>query len=201
MAQAKKQQEGMIRTVVNRDDYADGYASKLVKYIPAEVLAAFVPLVALASKIGGRHSPWVWVTIGIGTIGVVGYFRWQATDGLEAQLLAVHGPGTANPWHKEKLEEEMEKRQPYSYFYGLALVAFGAWALAIAAPVRDAVGLEAAKAEYIVAAVTFLLPLADATLFHLWRWKDKRHRVSPLLVAIAVHQRELGGGRPSTRPH
>lgn len=172
MAQAQKQQEGMIRTVVNRDDYEDRYATKLVKYIPAEVLAAFIPLVALAGKIESGSDIWIWITIGIGAIAVVGYFRWQETDVLEGQLRAVHGPESDDHWREKKLKGELKKRQPHSYFYFLALVAFGAWALATAAPVRAAVGLSPAESEYIVAAVTFILPLADATLNHLWRWKD-----------------------------
>ncbi|HEX8751847.1 MAG TPA: hypothetical protein VF731_00375 [Solirubrobacterales bacterium] len=189
MAKAVKQQEGMIRTVVNREDYEDRYATKLVKYIPAEVLAAFIPLVALAAKIEGNGSPWIWATIGMGAIAVVGYFRWQATDGLEGQLRAIHGRGSDDEWPEEKLQDELKKRQPHSYFYFLALVAFAAWALATAAPVRQAAGLQAAEAEYVVAAVTFLLPLADATLLHFWRWRDERHqRSDALLLAISIRK-------------
>lgn len=166
----RKPQEGMIRSVVH-GEYEDRYAAKLVKYIPAEVLAAFIPLVALAAKASsGPDSAWVWTTIGIGAVAVVGYHRWQSTDVLKENLRAAHAPGSDEFWDERRLTRELEKRQPHSYFYLLAVVAFAAWALVTALPVREAVGVSSAQAEYIVGAVTFVLPLVDATLDHFWAW-------------------------------
>ncbi len=183
---------GMIRTVVAHDDYADRYGAKLIKYIPAEVLAAFVPLVALAQKIspgpnGRSNDLWIWVTIGIGACCVVGYNRWQATDILLRQLQTVHGPNGPDHWSPAKIKREHDKLKPSWYFYFLALVAFGAWGLAIASPVRAVTGLSQAESEYIVAAATFILPLADATLAHFCNWLHGQQTVS-------------AGGGPIQRP-
>jgi len=175
---------GMVRTVVNASEYNDRYAVKLLKYIPAEVLAAFVPLVALADKLrsgskSGSTNLWVWVTIGVGAACVVGYNRWHATDMLRRQLESVHGPYGPKPWPKDRINREHKKLQPHAYFYLLAVVAFGAWALAVASPVRDVAGLNATQSEYIVAAVTFVLPLADVTMAHSWMWApEEKHRVA-----------------------
>lgn len=156
---------GMIRTVVSGDpEYEDRYTAKLVKYIPAEVLAAFIPLVALADKISsGSKDAWIWMTIGIGAFAVFGYMRWHATEVIPKQLAAAQGG-------KEVADDELKRLTPNWYVYILGLVAFGAWALATAGPVQSVVGLTGAESEYIVAAVTFLLPLLDATLAHFSSW-------------------------------
>ena len=170
---------GMIRTVVNdpaAPQYHDRYAVKLVKYIPGEVLAAFIPLVALADKIRSPGHVWVWVTIAVGAVCVVGYNRWQATDMLLRQLKSVHDANGPDPWPAAKIRLVYKQLQPAWFFYVLALVAFAAWALATAEPVRVAVGLSPAEAEYIVATVTFCLPLADATLVHFSAWSRTRRK-------------------------
>lgn len=178
----KKPTQGMVRTVVSSDAYEDRYAAKLVKYIPVEVLAAFIPLVALADKVNTGRNPsevWIWVTIGIGFFAVLGYSRWQATDQLEKHVAQAHPS-----WDDEKLKKEYDNLKPKPYFYLLALIAFAAWALATASPVRGVVGLTAAKSEWLVAAVTFLLPLVDATLAHFWKWVDQA-RSGPRAAAPA----------------
>lgn len=161
-----KPQVGMIRTVVSGDpEYEDRYAAKLVKYIPAEVLAAFIPLVALADTISsGSRDVWIWLTIGIGAFAVFGYARWHAADVIPKQVAASKGVTV-----QDVDEDEVQRMTPNWYVYVLSLVAFGAWALATAGPVRRVVGLTGAESEYIVAAVTFLLPLLDATFAHFSR--------------------------------
>jgi hypothetical protein len=162
---------GMIRTPVNRPDYEDGPAAKLLKYIPAEVLAVFIPLVALADKISsgsGRPTQdhWIWITIGVAMFAVIGYSAWHATDQLKGQLRKAHHPGSEADYWDDDLQDEYDKLKPYPYFYLLAVVAFGAWALVTAQPVRRVVGLSVAQTEFIAGIVTFLMPLADATFAH-----------------------------------
>src|SRR5512146_2122545 len=77
----------------------DGYMQKFIKYVPAEVLAVFVPLSAAA-----KDSHWLaWVVIVAGVVATVGYLMYHAS---------------ALP--KEK--------QPRRYMYVIAVTAFCLWA-------------------------------------------------------------------------
>ena len=67
----------MPRTVVpptrmrGRDSSAggDSLPERLVKYVPAETLAFFVPVAAL---LGDDHRPWLIVALIVGVIGTAG---------------------------------------------------------------------------------------------------------------------------------
>lgn len=184
-----KWESGMIRTVVSGDpDYDDSYQAKLVKYIPAEVLAAFIPLVALADQISsGSKDFWIWMTIGIGAAAVFGYARWHASDVIPKQLAEARGVTKEDVLSQPDLHPELNRLTPNWYVYVLGLIAFGAWALATAAPVQKVVGLSQAECEYIVAAVTFLLPLADGML----------SQVSKAFVAARDHERTMRRAGPA----
>lgn len=175
---------GMVRTPVNRAEYEDRYAAKLVKYIPAEVLAAFIPLIALANEIKASKEVWLWVTVGIGAACTIGYSRWQSTDVLKKQIEAAHGE-----WPQERVDREYKFLQPHVYYYALALVAFAAWALATAQPARALIGMDATQSEFVVAAVALVLPLADVTLRHLVEWFPPAPRTSE------TGSKALGAGR------
>lgn len=84
---------------------------------------------------------------------------------LWSQIEKAHGPGSTHPRRRE-----FHETKPYPYYYVLAVVAFAAWALATAGPVRDVVGCSIAQAEYFVAAAALIMPLADVTLRHFWEW-------------------------------
>jgi len=51
---------------------ADTWGDKLVKYIPAEVIAFYVPMYALVES----AQPWAaWLVLGLGALGTLGYLR------------------------------------------------------------------------------------------------------------------------------
>jgi len=53
---------------------ADTYASKLVKYVPAEVIAFYVPAYALMGKTAAGAA----ATLAVGAIATFAYLEWQA---------------------------------------------------------------------------------------------------------------------------
>ncbi len=144
----------MNRTIVHaggkreEPDKDDPYREKLLKYVPAEVLGAFIPLMVAAAAAFDEGDRWhdrvLWIGLIAGAIGTVGYLARNASTRPRA-------------------------RRPLMHFYVLALVAFVAWALATSEPARDVVGVSAKLAEFAVALVIFLIPLADWALAALIR--------------------------------
>jgi hypothetical protein len=83
----------------------DGFPERLVKYVPAETLAFFVPLAAVLDP---GHRLWLITVLVVGAVGTVGYL-WLA--GQQA------GPD----------------ERPLPHFYALSCVAFLCWAVGTAA--------------------------------------------------------------------
>jgi hypothetical protein len=110
----------------------DGYLQKLVKYVPAEVLAVFVPLSAAA-----KDSHWLaWVVVAAGAVATVGYLMYHAS---------------ALP----------KKKQPKPYMYIIALAAFFLWAGGTSETVRSLVNVSPVVAEVFLGLGALLMPLAD----------------------------------------
>ena len=92
----------------------DSLPERLVKYVPAETLAFFVPIAAVLDD--GNRRPWLITVLVVGVIGTAGYL-W----------LAARKAG--------------DDERPLPHFYVLACVAFVCWAIGTSAGVADLIGL------------------------------------------------------------
>lgn len=140
----------MVRTVVPSGGAAghirsgnptDDFPTKLVKYIPAETLAFFVPTAAL---LGPDRNSWLVTVALIAAAGNVGYLWYQARS-------------------------VPENVKPLPHFYVLALVAFVAWALVTAPNLASMVGLDQVATSVILAIAVFAVPLLDGVVTNLRR--------------------------------
>ena len=60
----------------------DGYLDRMAKYVPAEVLAFFLPLVTFI----GKDDTWLWVVLGVGAVGTVLYLLMASVKQSEFPL-------------------------------------------------------------------------------------------------------------------
>lgn len=114
----------------------DQLPEKLVKYVPAETLAFFVPA---AAALGSGRGVLLVVVVVAGLAGTVGYLWWA---GQRAK------PG----------------RRPLAHFYVLAGLAFLCWAVGTCPNVATTVGLDQVEAGVVLGLAVFLIPLADGVL-------------------------------------
>src|SRR4051812_1815235 len=77
----------------------DGLPEKLVKYVPAETLAFFVPA---AAGLGSDRDTWLIVVFVVGLAGTLGYL-----------------------WNRG--QEEQPDKRPLTHFYVLSGIAFCCW--------------------------------------------------------------------------
>ena len=119
---------------------ADKYADKLLKYIPAEVIAFYTPIYAyVKSNVGDPADPAVLAPLPlafvliISIVGVLGY------------LVVRRDPKTPPRW----------------YFYALAAVAFVAWAIGTSTVGQDVFGFPEWWDKLILLVGIFLIPLID----------------------------------------
>ena len=113
----------------------DNFAERLVKYVPAEVLSLFLPLVAIATG----ESELLWVLFGAGFLATFAYLFLSA-------------------------ERNQNQPKPLHHFYVLALVAFAAWALGTSADISGVVGVGPKVAALSLGLAAFLLPALDGVL-------------------------------------
>ena len=125
----------------SRTEPPDGLSEKLVKYVPAETLAFFVPSAALFDK---QDRAKLIVTLVAGGIGTVGYL-WMNARNLPA------------------------RQQPFLHFYLLSVVAFLAWSLVTSPNVAALAGADSKTTSLVLLAAVFLIPLADGVLTQLLR--------------------------------
>jgi hypothetical protein len=111
----------------------DDWGDKLVKYIPAEVLAFFIPAYAVVET-AGPIGPWI--VFALALAGNIAYLIARADR--------------ADP--------------PRWYFYVLAGIAFGAWAIGTTTVGAVLLHLPPWSAEITVLGAVFLIPLADEIL-------------------------------------
>jgi hypothetical protein len=114
---------------------ADGFPEKLAKYVPAEVLAFYVPAVALTGVRTDRIS--LIVATAAGLAGTVIY-------------LVLAARSEPNP-----------RRRPPVWFYGLAAIAFLGWAVGTVPEVASLTGLSAGLVSLILPICVFLIPAVD----------------------------------------
>jgi hypothetical protein len=115
------------------DHTPDGYWEKLAKYVPAEAIAFFTPLVAVWSP---SH-------MALGLMIVLGAI---------ANFLVLFGQSITLPTTCPR---------PHWYFYLLATVAFVAWALGTNRDVQALLGMNPAQAGSVLGMVVFFVPRLD----------------------------------------
>jgi hypothetical protein len=140
-SRARKAMQGVP---ARRDRGGDGYAEKLAKFVPAEVIAVFTPVMAAWNASRAEV---------IGALVVGAGLNW---------LYLV--------WQSSKADHPDKK--PRWFFYVLATLAFGAWAIGTSADVQKLIDLTAAKAGTVLAVAVFIVPILDDILLVL----DKRFR-------------------------
>jgi len=113
---------------------ADDLQTKLVKYVPAEVVTVSAGGFAAFNPTGN----WIWFGLGLGALANVLYLFVAAFQSTQKAPL------------------------PRWYFYVLSVVAFGVWAIATIAPIQGAMHLTAEKASFILVAGAFGVPLLDS---------------------------------------
>ena len=141
---------GLEAVESTRDEPKDGYAAQLLKYVPAEILAFFVPAAA-AAKDNSRLS---WVVFVAGLAATVGYLRF----------------------HAEPLPAE---KRPPLYFYALAAAAFVFWAMGSSDTVRALFRVSATTTEVLLGIAVLLLPLVDWLLGKLFRRAPEKGQSPP----------------------
>ncbi len=114
----------------------DGLPERLVKYVPAETLAFFVPLTA---GIGTGRDALLVVVLCAGVLGTVGYL-WLAG------------------------QRAAPDERPRPHFFALAAVAFVSWAVGTSPNVALLFGLDRLAAGVWLGLAVFLVPLADEVL-------------------------------------
>ena len=129
--------EGALEAAVEQPAVTgDGLPEKLVKYVPAETLAFFVPLAAAA---GTDRQGFLIALLVIGIIGTVAYL-WYAARALP------------------------DGQRPLIHFYVLAPIAFLCWAIATAPNVAELIGIDSLIAAAILTGAVFLIPITDSIL-------------------------------------
>ncbi len=114
----------------------DSFPERLVKYVPAETLAFFVPA---SAAIGQSRKGLLITVIVVATIGTMGYL-WLNSRGLE------------------------DKKKPLPHFYVLAALAFLTWATGTAMNVAKLLGFDAVAGGIVLLIGVFLIPLVDGVL-------------------------------------
>jgi hypothetical protein len=120
----------------------DSLPEKLVKYVPAETLAFFVPLAAVLDD--DNRKPWLITVLVIGIVGTAGYLWLAARNAAEDE-------------------------RPLPHFYVLACVAFVCWAIGTSAGVAALIGFDRVESGVVLGLAVFLIPLADDVLNRLVR--------------------------------
>lgn len=117
----------------------DSLPERLVKYVPAETLAFFVPL---AASIGTHRHGLLIAALVAGLVGTIGYL-WLAAQ-------------------RAKPDE-----RPLPHFYVLAATAFLCWAVGTSANVSALVRIDQTTAGVILGFAVFLVPLLDEVLIRM----------------------------------
>jgi hypothetical protein len=114
---------------------ADGYVDKLIKYVPAEVVAVFAPL---SAGLASRQGLLIFLSV-VCLVATPGYLF----------LTAQHKPA---------------ELRPLPHYYVLAAIAFAAWALGVSSGLDAVFALDAVTVGVILGASVLLIPLADSLL-------------------------------------
>jgi hypothetical protein len=115
---------------------ADTYREKIVKYIPAEVLAIVVLLATSSTNVGDWA---VWVVAILGLVFTPIYL-----------------------WNSAKKENEADR--PRFHFFVLASIAYIAWLLGTSDATREVTSVPDATGEWILGLAAFVIPGIDELL-------------------------------------
>ncbi len=118
----------------------DDVITKIVKYVPGEIVAAFAAIFALGASVGSWA---VWASLAFGLIATPSYFAIGAK-----KLRALD--------------------QPRIYFYVLSVPAFLIWTLAVSPHVRDLLHVGNNLSEWLLFAGAFAIPFVDEALTAAW---------------------------------
>ena len=111
----------------------DNYSDKLVKYVPAETLAFFVPA---AAYVGQDRQALLIAVVVIAVLGTAGYL-FKRSRSLPL------------------------KQRPTWIYYVLAVIAFLCWAIGTTPSVARLAGIDQVVAGLVLLGAVFLIPLAD----------------------------------------
>ncbi|MBA2469717.1 MAG: hypothetical protein H0V37_09960 [Chloroflexia bacterium] len=125
-----------------RETARDGYATKILKYVPVEFVAPFSALVALTTNISTDDDVNRWFVRALFAIG------------------AIVTPVVYYAQTRSLVAED----QPRLYFYILSFFAFMIWAIAASDQVRDTFDVTDGLAEFLLAVGAFGIPGIDALL-------------------------------------
>jgi hypothetical protein len=114
---------------------ADSLQTKLVKYVPVEVVSVSAAGFAAFNPTGN----WIWFGMALGVIANVVYLFVAAVQSTDA----TH-------------------QRPRWYFYLLSAVAFVVWSIATISSIQGSLHLTEAKASFILFAGAFGIPLLDS---------------------------------------
>lgn len=114
----------------------DRLPDKLVKYVPAETLAFFVPI---SAAIGSGDEGWLIAVIAIAALGTLGYLWQAAPDRGSVQAPRIH-------------------------FYVLAEIALVCWMLGTSGPAEKLVGISQSHGGILLGIAAFLVPVTDGVL-------------------------------------
>lgn len=93
------------------NDKGDDYASRVLKYVPAETVAFYLAAIGFVPSGGETLHPAAWVPLVLGLLGTIGYLKWQPeTGGKRANITvssiafliwayAIGGPFATQWWH------------------------------------------------------------------------------------------------------
>jgi hypothetical protein len=117
------------------DALADGYVEKLLKYVPAEVIAFFAPIASLVEK----------QTALLVASGIVGLVATPLYIKLYSRNLRRRSKGT---------------QPPPIYNYALSMAAFVVWALATS-KLGGLLHMSSTAIAFMLGVAVFVIPLAD----------------------------------------
>lgn len=118
---------------------ADGYLDRLIKYVPAEVVAFYAPTAATA----GTNRGLLLAVVAAGVVATPGYLWFQS--------------------RRQPADE-----RPFPHFFVIATLAFLVWALATSAELASTIGLDARTVMVSLAITILIVPALDAGLAQLW---------------------------------
>ncbi len=124
-----------------RLDQGEDLSTKLIKYVPAEAIAFFVPA---AAGLGTSRGALLVTTVAVGAAGTLGWL-WYNGNSLPPD------------------------KRPLPHYYVLSVIAFLIWALATAPNLATLVNLDTTVTGLLLMFGVFLIPLADGILTKIFR--------------------------------
>jgi hypothetical protein len=149
-----------------REPVRDDYLTKVVKYVPGEVLVAFLGIVAAASALDANsRDTALWIVFFMGLIATIGYYFLSS-------------------YHQET------KNRAAPYFFVLAPVSFFVWVIAISGDMRELFSIGDRMSELILIGGAFAIPFLDEILTLVFTRFHKRIPRFMQIPALVVSERE-----------